>query len=476
MGPNMSHRSLGFVGLAGALALLALPALAQTQDPAPPPLAAQPTPVSAKGPARFLSVTVEVGTGKMVELPQRVASVFAADPAIAEVRPASPSKLFVFGRSAGETTVVATDTAGNTIAQYTVVVNASNYSNDATRQQANKISPGSDVHVDLLPGGGVLNGTVDTPQQAYLVNKQAQAAGGGTLVNNLEVRQSIQVALKVRIASMSRTVTRTLGIDWATAGNIAIGKFGINASLPTGQASTLTGSTPASLGVTFPGGTFEGVIDALAEDNLAHILAEPTLTTLSGTTATFQSGGQFPIGVASNSGGVTTVTITFKDYGVLLSFTPVVMSDGRISLSVAPQFVAVDASHAVTIDGTSEPSFQRTSASSTVILGSGEGMAIAGLLLDQSSQTDNAVPGLGEMPVIGALFRGDEYQREQQELVITVTPYLINPVTNPGALASPDDGWTPANDIQRILLLRNNGTDPTSPPSKIPGDAGFMVQ
>ena len=220
------------------------------------------------------------------------------------------------------------------------------------------------------------------------------------------------------------------------------------------------------------------LIDALATDNLAHVLAEPTLTTLSGTQANFQVGGQFPIPTSSGNNG--SVSVTYKNFGVLLSFIPTVLSNGRIALQVAPQLSEINAANSATVstgavgEVFSVPSLTMTSASTTVILGSGQGMAIAGLLEDTSNQVDNGVPGLSEVPLLGALFRGDAFQREQQELVITVTPYLVNPVNNPGSLASPDDGWSPPNDLQRILLLRNNGTDTAS--TRIPGDAGFMVQ
>jgi pilus assembly protein CpaC len=229
--------------------------------------------------------------------------------------------------------------------------------------------------------------------------------------------------------------------------------------------------------VVFPGGTFEGVIDALATDNLAHVLAEPTLTTLSGTQASFQVGGQFPIPLSEANGQVT---VQFENYGVLLTFTPTVFSDGRIALQVAPQFSNVSSANSVNLSSAqstasiSVPSLTITQASTTIILGSGQGMAIAGLLEDTVNQQDNAVPGLGEVPVLGALFRGDSFQREQQEVVITVTPYIVTPTSQPGALASPDDGWTPANDLQRLLLLRDSGTVTAN--TTIPGDAGFMVQ
>jgi pilus assembly protein CpaC len=240
--------------------------------------------------------------------------------------------------------------------------------------------------------------------------------------------------------------------------------------------STAAAGTISSA-VSFPGGTFEGVIDALATDNLAHILAEPTLTTLSGTQANFQVGGQFPIPVSSNN---NEVTVTFKNYGVLLSFIPTVFSDGKIALQVSPQISSIDSSNSAIVSSSTSsevlavPSLTITAATSTVILGSGQGMAIAGLLEDTSNQVSNGLPGLSEIPILGALFRGNAFQREQQELVITVTPYIVNPVNNPNSIASPDDGWSPPNDLQRILLLRNNGTDVAK--ASIPGDAGFIVQ
>jgi pilus assembly protein CpaC len=426
------------------------------------------------------TISVAMGSGRLVKLPHPAASIFAADPKVVEVRPASPDHLFVFGKGIGETTVVATDNAGNTIAQYAVIVGPSAYVGDRVRGQANIAAPGAGVTAESEPGGVIVRGTVDTPAQAYDVMNQTKliTPNDQHIVNDLNVREPIQVELKVRIATMNRTITRQLGIDWgaATASGFNIGKFLLHGDAGT-TAPSISGTTQGSLGVVFPGGTFEGIIDALATDNLAHVLAEPTLTTLSGTQASFQVGGQFPIPLSEANGQVT---VQFENYGVLLTFTPTVFSDGRIALQVAPQFSNVSSANAVNLTSTqstasiSVPSLTITQASSTVILGSGQGMAIAGLLEDTTNQQDNAVPGLGEVPVLGALFRGDSFQREQQEVVITVTPYIVEPTNQPGALASPDDGWTPANDLQRLLLLRDSGT--TTASTTIPGDAGFMVQ
>ncbi len=460
---------LAFAGMPAAHAQDAAGA-ADTTQPAPKPM------VSGIG--------VSMGSGKIITLPRPVASIFAADPAVVEVRPASPTSLFVFGKGIGATTIIATDADGNTVAEYSVTVGPSAFAGNRLGAQAHLAAPGANVSAETEPGGIVVRGTVNTPEEAENVINQAKVISPtGSVVNGLTVAEPIQVELKVRIAYMSRQITNQLGIDWGAATNAGfnVGKFLIGGATGTSSPS-ISGTTPGSLGVTFPGGTFEGVIDALASDNLAHIVAEPTLTTLSGTQANFIVGGQFPVPVAQSTataGSVPTVTVEFKNYGVQLSFTPTVFSDGRISLAVAPQLSQITSANSFTAStGTSAslviPGLDVQAASSTVILGSGQGMAIAGLLEDTSNEADNAVPGLGEVPVLGALFRGDSFSRQQQELVITVTPYLVNPVSNAGILAQPDDGWSPPNDLQRILLLRDNGT--VTAGATIPGDAGFMVQ
>jgi len=462
-------------GFGGSVSLASAQSLpADTSGAAVAPTSAQ-APVPA---AYYGGIALDKGKGKLIKLPRAVANLFVADDSIASVRPASPGVMFVFGKTPGTTDVVATDQDGNRIAQYSVTVNPSDYQGQRLQSQSQAVAPGNGVTAESEPGGMVVRGTVNTPEEADNVINQAKAISGGNVTNDLTVNEPIQVELKVRIASMSRTVTRELGIDWGTttSDGIKIGKFMLTGGTAS-AAQSLSSIAQGGLAVTNPNGTFEGVIDALATDNLAHVLAEPTLTTLSGTQANFQVGGQFPIPVSSNNG---VVTVSYKNYGVLLSFIPTVMSNGRITLQVAPQLSSINSANSSTVStGTSSevfnvPSLTMTSASSTVILGSGQGMAIAGLLEDTTSQVDNGVPGLSEIPLLGALFRGDAFQRQQQELVITVTPYLVNPVNTPATIASPDDGWTPPNDLQRILLLRDNGTNTVT--AKIPGDAGFMVQ
>jgi pilus assembly protein CpaC len=422
---------------------------------------------------------IEKGMGKEVKLPHPVSNVFVSNPSVVEVRPASQDSLFLFGKDLGRTTVETTDSDGHVIAEYTVTVTPSQYAAAMVNAGAPSIARNSSVTATSEPNGMVITGTVQSPVDAENIVNQAKASTSGPVINDLQVQQPVQVELKVRIASMQRSVTRQLGIDWSSVSTSGfnIGKFLLSGATNTGSPTT-SGTTPANLGLQFPGGTLEGVIDALATDNLAHIMAEPTLTTLSGTTANFIVGGQFPIPISESNGQAT---IEFKNYGVQLTFTPTVYSNGEIALAVSPQVSQLSDANSVTLSGSGGstasivvPSLVSSGTSSTVILGSGQGMAIAGLLEDTSNQTDNSLPGLGEIPIVGALFRGDSYTREQQELVITVTPYLVTPNSSPGLIASPDDGWTPPNDLQRILLLQDNGTRKNT--GTVPGDAGFIVQ
>jgi len=206
------------------------------------------------------------------------------------------------------------------------------------------------------------------------------------------------------------------------------------------------------------------VIDALSQDQLIHMLAEPNLTALSGETASFLVGGEFPIPIAQNSstGSGTQVTVDFKQYGVSLSFVPTVLSDGEISLHVRPEVSELTTQGAVNLSISSGVSLQIPAllvrrADTTVMLGSGQSFAIAGLLEDQSTQTSNGLPGLGDIPILGALFRSDSFIKGDTELVIVVTPYIVRPVDHPAALSLPTDHWQAPSDEDRLLKLQQDG-------------------
>ena len=293
---------------------------------------------------------------------------------------------------------------------------------------------------------------------------------------------SQQVNLRVRIAEVSRNVIRQLGINWSNLANL--GKYaaiGVVTANP--LANTTVSASNATVGYNFPtpGHTLDinGVIDAMAQDQLVHVLAEPNLTAMSGETASFLVGGEFPIPVAQQN---NEVTIEFKQYGVSLAFVPTVESGERINMKVRPEVSALSTQGAVQLGvGNSTiqvPALTVRRAETTVELASGQSFAIAGLLQDNTTLTGNALPGIGEVPILGALFRSDGFQRNETELVIVITPYLVRGVSDPAQLKLPTDGWKPPSDLERILLLRQSargGAQAAATPH-IPGDAGFMVQ
>jgi pilus assembly protein CpaC len=421
---------------------------------------------------------IETGSGLVVSLPGAAANIFVADPKVAEVRPASATSLFVFGVAPGRTTVAALDAAGDVMTQYAVTVRPSAFSAGEAASNISRLLHGADVHVAANAAGLVLTGRVATPADADQAVTMAKTylGQGQTLENHLIVTSSSIVGLHVKIAEMNRAVTRQLGVNWS-----ALGTLGSIGSFPA-LTATLNGASAASCALGGPGcrgGGVVGVLEALTSDGLVRTLAEPNLTARSGEAANFLVGGEYPIPVSQQFG---TVTVDYKQYGIALSFVPTVLSNGRISLHVRPEVSQLSSSGAVTITGgISIPALTVRRAETTIELGSGDSFAIAGLLQDSVNQTDQSIPGIGDIPILGALFRSDNFQHNQTELVIIVTPYLVQGQSDPTAIKVPTDGYVPPNDIERMLWLRQQalpagaGPLPTSV-ARIPGSAGFVLQ
>jgi len=454
------------------------------QAAAPNPPSATWSPQKASRPPPVQGLEIESGTGRIVSLSAPAASVFAADPRVAAIQPASPTSLFVLGIAPGRTTIAAIDDAGVAIAQFDVTVRSSRYTAVQAESAIARLLPGRGVHVATQPNGLVVTGTVAAASEAEQAMQTAhEFIGPGQMVENqIAVLGSQQVNLRVRIAEVSRSVIRQLGINWSNLANL--GKYaaiGILTANP--LANTTLPASAATLGYNFPtaGHTLDinAVIDAMAQDQLVHVLAEPNLTAMSGETASFLVGGEFPIPVAVQN---NQVSIEFKQYGVSLAFVPTVISSGRIYMKVRPEVSALTTQGAVQLGvGNSTiqvPALTVRRAETTVELASGQSFAIAGLLQDNTTMTGNALPGLGEVPILGALFRSDSFQRNETELVIVVTPYLVSGVPNPEILKLPTDGWKPPGDLERILLLRQSAREPGKAVAvpHIPGDAGFMVR
>lgn len=429
------------------------------------------------------TVTIEAGMGRVLSLGTAASSVFAADPKVVEVRPASPTSLFVFGVAPGRTTIAALSSTGAPIAQYDVVVRPSTFAANEARSSANRSIPGGRIGVETRPNGLAVTGEVTTPAEADRASRLARAflADKGVLDNRLSVASPIQVNLRVRIIEMSRTLTRELGINWQALGNIGrfatIGLATANGLADlTGSASRVSGRYLKTNGAGGFGTDINAAIDALSQDQLIRLLAEPNLTALSGETASFLVGGEFPIPISQQN---NSITVEFKQYGISLAFVPTVTSADRIVLHVRPEVSQLTNQGGVQLgNGNSTiqiPALSVRRADTTVELGSGQSFAIAGLLQDSQKLTGLGLPFLGDIPILGALFRSDSFQQNQTELVIVVTPYIVRPVSAPTALASPDDGWRAPNDLERILLLRQSAVGSPAPRMRIPGEAGFVL-
>ena len=478
---SMSIGAMVSLACLSGFSALAQPPSPVRSSPAASVDVAKPAPVHG-------SITLSAGNGQVLHLNAPATNVFTADPKVVEVRPASANSLFVFAVAPGSTTVAALDTSGALIGQYQVTVVPSNF--DAAMVKS-AIGRGGKTAVTTrsTETGVSLNGHVPTAndaEKAVLAAKGALPADG-KVDNQMTTDEPIQVSLHVRVAEMSRTLTRELGVNWEAAAKLGSHvAFGVATS---NLLSTVAGVAPTEAVGAIGGNSYslDAVVDALSQDQLVHVLAEPNLTTMSGQPASFLVGGEFPIPVATtqatgNTNG--TFSIDFKQYGISLSFVPTVLSHNRISLHVRPEVSQLDKANGVTsyVGGNvtlSIPALTVRRADTTVELGSGQSFAIAGLLSDQTTQVTQATPGLGDIPILGALFRSDSFNRAETELVIVVTPYIVRPISDPSALHLPTDGFKVPNDLERILQLRQFGSgsfNSNSPYRRIPADAGFFVE
>ena len=433
---------------------------------------AQVSRVADGAPARAAStLSLEAGSGRVIQLSGAAANVFVADPKVAEIRPGSATSLFVFGVGPGRTTVAAMDGNGKTIAQYDIMVRASSFNANEAQAAVSRLVQNGHFQVTPQPKGLLLTGSVETPgDAARAVSILKGFIGENQAVENqLSIRAATQVNLRVRIVEMSRTVSRSLGVNWQVLGTMA--------SFTTNYALAGTGVGAATGLLKYGSKDVNGFIDALAQDNLARVLAEPNLTVMSGEAGSFLDGGEYPIPVAQQN---NTTTIDFKEYGVALRFVPTVLSDGRINLHVSPEVSQLSQTGAITISASNStlsiPALTVRRAETSVELGSGQTFAMAGLLSDTVTNNGTGVPILGDLPVLGSLFRSDAFQRAQTELVILVTPYVVRPVDNAGNLHTPGENYAAPNDLERIFLQHQRGAVTPAVAERIPGDAGFIVQ
>ena len=401
------------------------------------------------------TLTLSQGTGTLVRLSAPMSDVFVANDTIADVQVRSATQLYVFGKGRGETTVYATGSNGRVVYAANVRVGNNISSVDEMLSLA---MPEASIQATPMNNLVLLTGTVASPTDVEEAQRLVQAyVGEGTqVVSRLRSAVPLQVNLKVKIAEVNRSLLKQIGVNLFSSDPTSGFKFGIGQGDPT--SVTGPGGSPFSVGSLVTGGTtvgaagrlfgldIAGAIDLAEKDGLVSILAEPNLTALSGETASFLAGGEFPIPISQSLGAVT---IEYKQYGVGLAFTPIVLADGRISMRVRPEVSELSNEGAVKLNDFLVPALTTRRAETTVELGSGQSFMIAGLLRNSNTNDINKAPFLGDLPILGALFRSTSFRRSETELVIIVTPYLVRPVS--GQLAVPTTGYRAPSDVQRVL-------------------------
>ncbi|WP_288486811.1 type II and III secretion system protein family protein [uncultured Novosphingobium sp.] len=473
------------------------------------PLALLPaTPAAAQAMIRpAQDIQLSIGAGQLISLPGTMADVFVANEAVADVQVKSQRQLYVFGKSGGTTTVYASNGKGDVVWSANVRVGSNLDSVDSMLRLA---MPDAKVGVSTMGTNTfLLTGTVKAPEDAAEAERLVQAYVGkeANVISRVRTATPLQVNLQVRFAEVSRSLVKQLNSNLTTLDGTGGFKFGLGqgrepgdfnvgryAALGTGGgAVTTTVPNPAGGVTVYPGTNVKrveglttlagvgklfglnilGTLDAGENVGLVTTLAQPNLTALSGETADFLAGGEYPIPISQ---GLGATSIEFKKYGVSLSYTPTVLSNGRISLRVRPEVSELTTQGSLVLNGYSVPGITVRRTETTVELGSGQSFMIAGLLSNNSQNTIQKLPGAGDLPILGSLFRSTSYRKGETELVIVVTPYLVNPVDG-NQIALPTDGFSAPDDLQRILgNMETNSHSGSGAPVPKPSVAPSPIQ
>jgi pilus assembly protein CpaC len=403
------------------------------------------------------TLTLSQGTGTLVRLSGPMSDVFVANDTIADVQVRSATQLYVFGKGRGETTVYATGKNGRVV--YAANVRVGN-NISSVGEMLTLAMPEASIQATPMNNLVLLTGTVASPTDVEEAQRLVQAyVGEGTqVISRLRSAVPLQVNLKVKIAEINRSLAKDIGVNLlgqsgdfsvSQGEGIFVPKFG---EVPeegkdaTGQILRSVLGTTLGLRKSILGLDLITRINLAEADGLVTTLAEPNLTALSGETASFLAGGEFPIPISQSLGAVT---IEYKQYGVGLAFTPIVLADGRISMRVRPEVSELSNEGSIKLNGFDVPAITTRRAETTVELGSGQSFMLAGLLRNAQTNNIDKAPFLGDLPILGALFRSTRFRRSETELVIIVTPYLVRPVS--GQLALPTDGYRAPTDVQRVL-------------------------
>jgi len=393
------------------------------------------------------AVVVEASKGSLVRLDAPANTVFVSDPEVCDIQVKSPKLVYLLGKKPGQTTLFAVGENDRVLANINVTVTQNLSRLNSAVQQ---LYPEADVNFSSVEDSVVIDGLVGNASMSENIRRLATRfiSEDAEVINRLGVTAPVQVNLRVRVAEVSRDIEKQLGFNWEIIGEI--GDLGLRV---TTFNPFNVGATPDNLSVDFGLGDFDfnALIDALDDEGLISILAEPNLTALSGETASFLAGGEFPILVPQ---GNDRVTVEFKKFGVSLAFTPTILNQGRINLHVRPEVSALSSEGAISVpigfDSVLQvPALKTRRAETTVELGSGQSFAIAGLLGNDVNHDIHKFPFLADIPVMGNLFKSDRFRRKESELVIIVTPYVVRP--SPTRLAGPTDGFAAPSDIGRLM-------------------------
>ncbi len=400
-----------------------------------------PAPVSYGVGVSGYQLDVDQSKSQVLELPTAYTDLMIADPKIADVMPLSSHSVYVVGKSMGATALTIYGPGKRLIAAVNVVVSPDI---DSFKARLHEILPNEkDISARAANQSLVLSGTVGSPAAMQQILQLADTYAPGKIVNMMGVEGTQQVMLSVRFVEMERSTLKQLSVQLKGLGVTGNPLYNLN----TGQSLTSAFGSAATTFLTGDG-AFGIAVDALETKGLTKTLAEPTLVTMSGDTANFLAGGEVPIPIAQNL--TSAITITYQQFGIALAFTPTILSDGMINLVVKPEVSSLDSAFGIVEQGLTIPGIKVRRASTTVELRDGESFTIAGLLGDTYQNNINQFPWLGSIPILGPMFRNTNYQRNQDELVIIVTPHLVTARRGPVAL--PTDHFVPPSDFELFLF------------------------
>jgi pilus assembly protein CpaC len=444
-----------------AMSFSALAAL--TLDPALTPAVAADTPpvIAADAKMRFLSLGV--GKSVIIDLSREVKDVLVADPKIANAVVRSSQRAYIIGAAVGQTNVVFFDADGKQVASYDIAVKRDL---NGVRAALRQTLPNAGIQIEGVGEGVMLTGSVSSPIEAQQAGDLAArlVGGGDKVVNSIAVRGRDQVMLKVNVSEVRRDIIKQMGVDLSASMNYGTAVVNFNNSNPfTALGRPLVADNGLGVSALTKGlPSVTATMRAMESAGVVRTLAEPNLTAISGESATFIAGGEFPIPAGYSCDPVThvcTTQISYKKFGISLNFTPVVLSEGRISLRVMTEVSELSNDNAITLNqaggSLTVPSIKTRRAETTLEIPSGGSMAMAGLIQEQTKQAINGLPGLDSLPILGALFRSQDFVNNQTELMVLVTPYVVRAVAQK-ELSRPDDGFASASDSQSTLIAQIN--------------------